>query len=637
MRTSGTYDVIVIGVGGMGSATVYELARRGLRVLGLDRFSIPNDSGSSHGVNRIIRLSYFEDSSYVPLLRRSYERWRELEEASGEKLLYITGSVDTGREDGRVVAGALRSCREHDLAHEALTSAELTRRFPGFRFPESWMGVYQPDGGFVLSERCIVNHVFAALERGGDVRAHEAVLDWSSTGDIVRVRTSRGLYEAGALVVTAGAWAGPVMPSLDRLLVPERQVLGWFQPLRPALYALGACPVVIGDFEEGHYYSLPVFGIPGYKIGKFRHLNEATTADGLDRDVRDEDEAVLRTALARYFPDANGPTIALKPCMFTNTPDGHFIIDALPGSPNVFFAAGFSGHGFKFCSVVGEIMADLSTRGETGHDISFLRLSRFDLQADRPHNSPGRGGLRKMATAPSEIAAALKRHRNKRQRSDRASLPKEVGDLVYTNPFAFLVGVAFDRGMPWQKAWEIPYWMHQKGLLEASTLAEMEELDLQRLLESLPIRPRYGCTQGARTLSDAAKLVMRCDVRGDAAAIWDGVSPLEVQRRLESVYGIGPGIAHMAIRILRDDWGKFRGEEHQIDVKPDVHVMRVFKRAGLTQARNARRAVEAARELNPRFPGELDWPAWDIGIKWCRPTNPHCGDCPLTALCPKRI
>ena len=361
----------------MGSATVYELASRGMRVLGLERFSIPNDSGSSHGVNRIIRLAYYEDPSYVPLLRRSYERWRELEEASGEKLLYVTGSVDTGSESGKVFTGSLRSCLEYDLPHEPLTSAELTRRFPGFRFPETWMGVYQPDGGFVLSERCIANHVFGALERGGEVRAHEAVLDWSDTGDTVRVRTSRGQYEAGALVMTVGAWAGPLLPSLSHLLTPERQVLGWFQPLRPQLFTLGNCPVVIGEFEEGQYYSLPVFGIPGYKIGRFHHLHEATTADGLDRDCGEEDEAVLRTALARYFPDANGPTVSLKPCMFTNTPDSHFIIDALPGSPNVFFAAGFSGHGFKFCSVVGEIMADLATRGGTSHNISHLRLGRF--------------------------------------------------------------------------------------------------------------------------------------------------------------------------------------------------------------------------------------------------------------------
>ena len=235
----------------------------------------------------------------------------------------------------------------------------------------------------------------------------------------------------------------------------------------------------------------------------------------------------------------------------------------------------------------------------------------------------------------SEIVAELKRHREKNWRSDRASLPKEVGDLVYTNPFAFLVGAAFDRGMPWRKAWEIPYWIDQKGQLEASKLAAMEEPGLQRLLESLPVKPRYGCVMGARTLSDAANLVMRFDAGGDASAIWDAVPPLEVQKRLESVYGIGSGIAHMAIRILRDDWGKFRGQEHAIDVKPDVHVMRVFKRTEVTQTENARKAAEAARELNPHFPGELDWPAWDIGIKWCRPTNPLCDDCPLTMVCPK--
>ena len=378
MRTDGTYDVIVVGVGGMGSATVYELASRGLRVLGLERFDIPNDFGSSHGVNRIIRLAYFEDPSYVPLLRRSYERWRELEAVSGEKLLHVTGSVDTGREDGEVFPGALRSCREHDLPHEPLTSAELTRRFPGCRFPKDWMSVYQPDGGFLLSERCIVNHVFAALERGADVRAREAVLEWDYTGDAVRVETTRGSYEAGALVISAGPWTGPLLPSVDHLLTPERQVMGWFQPSRPELFAPGVHPVVVAEFEEGNYYSFPVFGVPGFKIGKFHHLNEATTADDIDRDCRDEDEAVLRQAVARYFPDANGPTVALRACMFTNTPDEHFIIDALPGSPNVFLAAGFSGHGFKFCSVVGEIMADLATRGDTTHDISLLRLSRFE-------------------------------------------------------------------------------------------------------------------------------------------------------------------------------------------------------------------------------------------------------------------
>ena len=237
----------------------------------------------------------------------------------------------------------------------------------------------------------------------------------------------------------------------------------------------------------------------------------------------------------------------------------------------------------------------------------------------------------------SGIVAALVGHRNRNLRSDRGGLPKAVGDLVYTNPFAFLVGAAFDRGMPWAKAWEIPCWINQKGQLEPSSLAAMGQSELQRLLESLPVKPRWGCVRGERTLSDAAKLVMRFDAGGDAGAIWDGVSPKEVQRRLESIYGVGQGIAHMTIRILRDDWGKFRGQEPDIDVKPDVHVRRVFKRAGLTQTEDERMAVEAARALNPGFPGELDWPAWDIGMKWCRPTAPRCVDCPLAMECPKHI
>ena len=377
MTTSRPYDVIVIGMGAMGSATVYELAGRGIRVLGLERFDIPHDRGSSHGVSRIIRLAYSEHPSYVPLLRRAYERWRELESAAGEKLLHITGSVDTGSPEGPVFSGSLQSCIEHDLPHETLGSEEVARRFPGCQFPAEWMSVYQPDGGFLMSERCIVAHVTVALERGADVRAREAVLEWDASGDTVRVQTTRGSYEAGSLVITTGAWAGPLVPSLDHLLAPERQVLGWFQPLRPEVFAPNAFPVVIGEFEEGRYYASPVFGVPGFKIGKFHHLNEPTTADGLDRECRDEDEAVLRQAVARYFPDANGPAMSLRACMFTNTPDEHFIIDALPGAPNVYVAAGFSGHGFKFSSVVGEIMADLSTRGETAHDISLFRLDRF--------------------------------------------------------------------------------------------------------------------------------------------------------------------------------------------------------------------------------------------------------------------
>ena len=237
----------------------------------------------------------------------------------------------------------------------------------------------------------------------------------------------------------------------------------------------------------------------------------------------------------------------------------------------------------------------------------------------------------------STIVAALIEHRKKNLRSARSELPKEVGDLVYTNPLAFLVGTAFDRGMRWQDAWEIPYWIDRKGELNPSRLAEMTEPDLERLLESLPVKPRYGCKQGAKTLQSAALLVM--EFGGDAAAIWENASPAQVERRLTGgIHGVGQGIAAMVIRILRDDWGMFRGQEREIDVKPDVHVMRVFRRTGLALSGDSEGAiVRIAQQLNPDFPGELDWPAWDIGQNWCVAQAPKCNTCPLTAVCPKYI
>jgi len=233
------------------------------------------------------------------------------------------------------------------------------------------------------------------------------------------------------------------------------------------------------------------------------------------------------------------------------------------------------------------------------------------------------------------VVGALKEHRRKHYRSDASELPEHVGALVYSDPFAFLVGAAFDRGMPWRRAWEIPYWINRRGMLSAATLSAMEKSGLQRLLESLPVKPRYGCRQGAETLKGAAALVM--EFGGEAAAIWENASPSQVEERLTGIYGVGQGLAAMTIRILRDDWGMFRGSERDIDVKADVHVRRVFKRAGLIPIEDEGSAVRAARRLNPDFPGELDWPAWDIGMKWCAPKDPNCCACPLTKACPKRI
>ena len=371
------YDAIVIGVGGMGSAAVYHLARRGKTVLGLEQFDIPHDRGSSHGTNRIIRLAYWEHPSYVPLLRRAYELWRELENRARERLLIVTGGIDAGPEDSPTVKGSLLSCDVHHLPHETLTAAELHGRFPGYRLASDMVAVYQPDGGFVMSERAIVAHVIAAQALGAEVRAREPVLDWEPERDGVRVSTPQGTYAADRLVITAGPWAARLVPQLAKTAVPERQVLLWAQPLKPELFQLATFPVFNMESREGRFYGFPVYHTPGFKIGKYHHRLEHTDADAVDREIHAEDEAVLRDGIRRYFPDADGPTMAMTTCLFTNSPDEHFILDRHPEHQNVAIAAGFSGHGYKFCSVVGEIMADLALDGRSPFDLSLFAIGRF--------------------------------------------------------------------------------------------------------------------------------------------------------------------------------------------------------------------------------------------------------------------
>lgn len=371
------FDCIVIGVGGMGSSTLYNLAKRGRRVLGLEQFDIPHAEGSSHGVNRIIRLAYYEHPSYVPLLRRAYELWSEIESVTGEQLLYKTGSIDTAPSGHEVFEGSLESCLLHDIPHRVLNHAQINEQFPGYQLPPGHMGLLQEDGGFVLSERSIVAYANAAMSAGAEIHAREVVTGWEPDQGGVRVFTDRSEYTADRLVITAGAWTSGMIPILHELAVPERQVLAWLQPLDGSLYTPEVFPVFNAYFDEGRYYGFPVFGIPGFKVGRYHHLEQVIDPDSEIKTVTGEDEAVLRSAVERYFPKANGTTMTLKTCMFTNTPDEHFIVDLLPGNTQVAVAAGFSGHGFKFASVIGEILADLAMTGETEHNIDLLKIDRF--------------------------------------------------------------------------------------------------------------------------------------------------------------------------------------------------------------------------------------------------------------------
>ncbi|MGB7338351.1 MAG: N-methyl-L-tryptophan oxidase [Phototrophicaceae bacterium] len=377
-----TYDAIVIGIGGMGSATLYHLAKRGLHVLGIEQFQIPHEMGSSHGLTRIIRLAYYEDPSYVPLLRRTYDLWKTLEDDSGETLFYQTGSIDMGAEDSDVFAGSLQSCIEHGLEYEVLNHKELHQRFPGYRVPSEIKAVFQPQGGLLVPEKCIEAHVKVAQQHGATLHTDERVQGWDILADgRVRVTTDKGIYHAEKLVISGGAWASKLVPNLVGKLTMERQVLIWLETKKPDWFTLNRFPVWNGQFEEGRYYGFPEFNpsgdTPGMKFGRWHHRHEQVDPDTIDRNTYPEDEALLRQFGERYFPDGSGQTLNMKACMMTNTADEHWVLQNLPDAPQVSVAAGFSGHGFKMASVIGEIMADLAQNGTTQHNIGLHSLERL--------------------------------------------------------------------------------------------------------------------------------------------------------------------------------------------------------------------------------------------------------------------
>lgn len=378
----GRFDVIIVGAGGMGTAAAAHLAARGQRVLVLERHTLAHDRGSSHGLTRIIRLAYFEHPSYVPLLRRAFELWRALEARAGERLLHVTGSLDVGTTGGLVFEGSRRSCLEHDLPHELIGGRDLRARFPAWRIDDDVAAVFQPDGGFLLPERCILAHAHWATAAGAVIRTGEPVIAWEAHGDGVQVQTPAGTYGAAQLVLAAGAWMGGLLPDMASLMSPERQVLGWFAIAERDRFAPARFPVFVHETPAGIYYGFPEHGVPGFKVGKYHHRRQVVEPDALDRACHAEDEAVLRDEVSRHFPLANGRLLQAAACMFTNSPDEHFIIDRHPRAPAVMIVSPCSGHGFKFCSVVGEIVADLITRDTTTHDISAFRLTRLRRRPD---------------------------------------------------------------------------------------------------------------------------------------------------------------------------------------------------------------------------------------------------------------
>lgn len=373
------YDVIVVGLGAMGGAASYQLARRGQRVLGLDAFEAGHLQGSSHGESRIIRMAYFEHPSYVPLLRRAYTLWESIQTQAepGRELLRITGGLFVGQPDSPLVAGSLRSAREHDLPHEMLDAAAIRARFPALRPLADEVGVFEARAGVLFPERCVATHLELAAAAGADLHHAEPVERWQAHADGVEVTTPHGRYQGRRLVLAAGAWM-PRLLMLDLALRVERIPVVWFQPRLPA-----DVPIYIWDVGASIFYGVPHLEWPGAKVGR-HHQGQICDPSTVDREATDGDEQPMREFVASRIPALDGPAVKRMICLYTNTPDENFAIDLHPDHSNVVFAAGFSGHGFKFASVVGEILADLAMTGQATADAEFLRLApRYQAAAPR--------------------------------------------------------------------------------------------------------------------------------------------------------------------------------------------------------------------------------------------------------------
>lgn len=372
-------EVAVIGLGAMGSAALFHLARRGIKAIGIDRFTPPHDQGSSHGESRIIRLAYFEHPSYVPLLRRAYENWRELERLSGEQLLTITGIVEAGPPGSPLVAGSLQASRLHGIEHIELDGAEISKRFPAFHLPTTYCGVFQKDGGYLRPERAIAAHLKLAEAHGAETIAATTVRAVTPKSGHIDIDLGDRVIEAGRVILTAGPWIADFVPALAPHLRLTQQTLCWYRPRNPAPFAAGVLPVFIVESEDDAVYGFPDFAGTGFKCASHRVGPDIARASDPRPAPTAAEEAPTRRFLERFMPDALGDLAAMKTCIYTRTPDEDFVLDRAPSDPRIVVASPCSGHGFKFASVIGEILADLATDGTTPHDIARLSLARFDI------------------------------------------------------------------------------------------------------------------------------------------------------------------------------------------------------------------------------------------------------------------
>ena len=379
------FDVIVAGLGAMGSSAAYHLAKRGAKVLGLEARTPAHDQGSSHGESRIIRQAYFEHPAYVPLVLRAYHLWEELEAESAQRLLNITGGLAIGLPQSGLITGCLKSANVHGLAHDLFDAKEMKRRFPQFVLAEDEVAFYEQKIGYLRPEECIRQHLRCASNRGADLRFEEPILSWTAaeSGEGVTVVTEKRTYQAKSLVLSVGPWTNELVTSPPVPLTVSRRVMFWLRPTaQHAAFDKNAFPIFLWEPEQGPlFYGFPRIDETGDPKVAIHSGCEHCKPSTIDRSIHPRDVAAIRSAIEFRIPALNGEVSRAVTCMYTMTPDEHFLIDAHPQHPQVSIAAGFSGHGFKFSSIVGEILSDLAITRKTSSDITLFSGSRLRLPA----------------------------------------------------------------------------------------------------------------------------------------------------------------------------------------------------------------------------------------------------------------
>lgn len=372
-----SYDAIVLGAGGVGSAALYELARRGSRALAIDRFRPPHDRGSTHGQTRVIRMAYFEHPDYVPLLRESYRLWHALEAETGRQLFHEVGLLEVGPADGCVVPGVMRAAKVHGLEVESLSAPEIERRWPGLHVPDDLVGVFERNAGYLLVEDCVATQLEAAQSLGAELLTDTIVDSWTADGNGIQVRTSAGHFFAAKLIIAAGAWADTQLTGVLPPLEVRRKSLFWFEASGSQYDAANGFPVYLFEVPAGVFYGFP--RLDGLSIKVAEHSGGQPVSDpfSVDRDIDADEHRRVEQFLSDHLPVVSHRVVDHAVCLYMMSPDEHFIVDRHPAHANVVFAAGLSGHGYKFTPALGRALADLVVDGGTALPIEFLSLGRF--------------------------------------------------------------------------------------------------------------------------------------------------------------------------------------------------------------------------------------------------------------------